>query len=252
MTGGITFGGWDLALNHSGAVLLDLDGNLVDFRYRTNQRSSARRDEARSWYHKPGGPADLRDIERLADNALWQRSILRAWRPGFSYVEGYAFGTPKGELTGEIAGAWKLQCWSAGMPYRIMDVASVKMYAAHHGGASKDMVRAAVRDRWDQDFEVLNKPWTPRQRKDRDKNLLWLDEAETIPDMTGEPKDLRQTEEDLCDAYTLARMCRAEYLIRTGIMTLAELEDDAERRVFLRTTKVHPENVLARPWTVRE
>jgi hypothetical protein len=250
---GLTFGGWDLALNHSAAVLLDEGGDLVDFRYLTNLKGSADRDKARSTYFKSKAEdSDTRNMERLAANALWQRSVLRAWEPSFSYVEGYAFGTPKGEMTGEIAGAWKLQFWTARCPFRILDVASVKMFAAHNGNAGKDAMCQAVLERWGEDFGGLNKPWNgARQRKDKAGNLLWLDEEETEPHMTDPPKDLRQTEEDLCDAFSLARVCWTEWRIRSGLILPSDLEDDVERRVFLRTTKVHPVNILARPWTVR-
>lgn len=252
MSEGLTFGGWDLAMNHCGAVVLDQDGDLVDFRYLTKQKASADKAPERGAYYLPKGATDDRNMTRLVHHAMWSRRCLRELRPSFSYVEGYAFGTPKGELTGECAGAWKLNAYAMGLPFRIIDIASIKMFAAHTGNASKEAVMRAVAIRWGMDFARLNKAWAPRQRKERGtKALLWEDEEETVPLMSDPPKDLRQTEEDLCDAYVMARMCWIEWQIRSGLILPSELEDDAERRVYLRTTKAHPENVLARPWTAR-
>jgi len=242
VTAGLTFGGFDLALNHSGAILLDEGGDLLDYRYLTNQKSSADKAKKRSTYHKPEGSTDERNMNRLAHHALWSRGLLRAWAPSYSYLEGYAFGTPKGELTGEMAGAWKLQWWSACLPFRIMDVSSIKMFAAHSGKASKEAVCRAVAERWGIDFGRLNKKWKSTQRTDKKTGGLYWTEP---------PKDLRQTEEDLCDAYVMAKMCWTEWRIRAGLILPSQLEHDAERRVYIRTTKAYPENVLARPWIVR-
>ena len=123
-----------------------------------------------------------------------------------------------------------------------MDIGSIKMFGAGSGNASKEAMMAAVAGRWGQDFARLNKPFVSKLKKDRKTGEMG---------MSTPPKDLRQTEEDLCDAYTMARMCWTEWRIRSGLILPSALETDAERRVYLRTTKAHPVNVLARPWTER-
>ena len=242
MSEGLTFGGWDLAMNHCGVVVLDQDGDTVDFRYLTKQKASADKAPEQGTYYLPKGSTDDRNMARLTHHALWTRRCLKDLAPSYSYVEGYAFGTPKGELTGECVGAWKLNAYAMGFPFRIIDVASIKMFATGSGNGSKEAIMAAVAARWGQGFARLNKPFVSKMKKNRKTGEMAMSEP---------PKDARQTEEDLCDAYVMARMCWTEWRIRSGLILPSQLEDDAERRVYLRTTKAHPENILARPWTER-
>jgi hypothetical protein len=240
------FGGLDIAINHSAIVVLDERGELVDLRYLTAQRTSHERDPARSAYYEPPGTKlvpdpHANDMDRLANAWRVYRRFLDAVAIDFAYIEGYAYGTRKGELTGEIAGIVKLNLWGRGVPFRIMDVSSVKMFAAHNGAADKPEIMAAVQARWGQDFSRYNRTWKPGKRKAK--------EGEPEPPPPAPPKDLTQTQEDLSDAYVLARMCWVEWMIRAGRMQLSDLEHEKERQVYLRTTKAQPVNILAAEWT---
>ena len=225
----MNFVGADLALNHSGLVRLDIHGELDTFRYLTDQKSSADRSKEHGRYfklppRKKLSDNDVRNMMRLAFVSLECHLALKEWEPTAVAIEGYAFGTPKGELTGEMQGVLKVRLWTSRIPFRIFDVSSIKMFATHKGNATKPQVMKAVRERWDVDFSRFNKP--------------------------GEAHDARQTEEDLCDAFVATKMCWTEWMLRTGMLDLSSLHD-VERRVWLRTTKVQPVNALGRTWTIR-
>ena len=222
------FLGCDVALNHSGFLALDEDGKVVGLRYLTDQKSSADRSRRESVHFAAPNPKQVpdsraREMLRLANAFTVYRRFIAELAPSFAYVEGYAYGTPKGELTGEVAGAVKLTLWGRGVPFRLMGPESVKMFAAWKGDAEKAEVIQAVRARWSQDFTAYRKQ--------------------------GDAADAGQTEEDLADAYVLARMCWTEWRLRSGRTTPQDLEHDQERRVYLRATKVQPVNILGSEWT---
>lgn len=231
------FVGADIALNHSALVALDENGERVGFRFYTNQKEVVDRGGPVAVHFKIPTPKQVQDSharEMLRASfafATLRRFLDELGPASFAYVENYAYGTPKGELTGEIAGPFKLTLWSRGIPFRLMGPESLKMFAAWNGAADKSEVVEAVRRRWGQDFSAYRKP----------------------PTKTGTAsKDAAQTEEDLADAYTLARLAWVEWRLRSGRMTPQDLEHDQERRVFLRTTKVQPVNILGSDWTALE
>ena len=224
------FQGTDLALNHTGLCLLDVHGELQNFRYLTDQKASAIRSKEHGRYfklpsRKKEPDNDVRNMMRLAFVSLECHRALKEWNPTVVGIEGYAFGTPKGEMTGEIQGPLKVRLWTSRTPFRIFDVNSVKMFATYRGDAKKPAIIKAVRERWGVDFSRFNKP--------------------------GDAKDVRQTEEDLCDAYVVARMCWTEWMLRAGQLDLASLHLK-ERQVFLRCTKAQPVNILGRSFTTRD
>jgi hypothetical protein len=89
----------------------------------------------------------------------------------------------------------------------------------------------AVKDRWGVKFGNLNcnaaKPTAKRPN----------------------PKQNRQTSQDLCDAYGLARLLLLELELRSGITKLSDL-NEIEIRVFNRITKAFPVNLLDRDFTI--
>lgn len=121
---------------------------------------------------------------------------------------------------GEVGGAVKLELWNARVPFRVYDVQAVKIFATGAGNATKTQMIDAVRDRWGQD-------WRRYGRRDEGS--------------AG----------NLADAYTIARMLWTELRVRSGEIYLGDLPDE-ERRVFLRTTKQSPINVLLSDFVVAE
>ena len=113
--------------------------------------------------------------------------------------------------------------YDAGARLRSYDPATLKMFAVWNGAASKDMMEAAVRERWSADFTCFN----------------------------TEAKD-NKISEDLVDAFVAAKVLDIELQIREGTLALSDLEDNKERTVFLKVTKSYPTNILARPFIESE
>lgn len=218
------FVGWDQSINHAGVVVLDGQGRLALLLGLVERVADER----------PGFPAlthimpdcepdpDCYDVARLSIVSAWigeaMGAIRRpAWRDswrGVLALEDYAYGMARGaHQIGEMGGAVRRQIKRHGWPLRLHDPTSVKLFATGRGDAKKPEVIRAVLERWGVDFTTLH------------------------------PK----VGEDLADAYTLARMALTEYRVRQGVVDLTELTE-AERRVFLRTTKARPTNLLDRPF----
>lgn len=221
----MNFLGCDVSPNHAGFVSLNESGEVNGIRFLTEIKATAERGKDVSAHfgkiqpkHIPDSHA--REMLRLANSFQVLRRFIRELDPSFAYLEGYAYGAHGGELIGEIAAGVKLTFWQRRTPFRIMDVISVKLFAAHNGNAEKSEVVEAVRRRWGVDFSMYE----------------------------GE-SEKRTTEEDLSDAYTLARMCLTEWRLRSGLISLPDLEHDKERQVYLRTTKVQTVNILGSEWT---
>jgi hypothetical protein len=125
-----------------------------------------------------------------------------------------------------VGGQIRELLWRAGVKFRLHDPLSVKMFAALDGTADKDNMRWSVKHRWGVDFDRFSPPKRTAKQKKQDTT----------------------SSEDLCDAFTLAKLVRLEALLRAGKRTLQALDNDQERRVFIRTTKAQPINILGREW----
>jgi len=213
------FLGADISLNHSGFVLLDEDGNYITLTYITDKKASA--DKLKKLAHLWKKPAtkdrQIMEVARIAYLSSALEKIVDQLSPDFVATEGYAYDMPRAHQLGEVGGIFRLLLWKLKIPFRIHDPLTLKMFAAHQGNADKEAVVKAVKKRWDWDFSGYNGG-----------------------------KDLT-TEQDLCDAYTLAEMCRTEWLLRRGALRLSDLHEK-EVQVFQRATKAAPISILGRDW----
>jgi hypothetical protein len=221
------FQGWDISLNH-GAVVQLRDGELDNFWYYTDVASSADRSKPHGFRLKLPTKADrqTKQMLRLAWIERWlDKTILVPNKPDFVGIEDYAIRAEQGaHYLGEVGGVARLLCWFRGVRFRLHDPVSAKMFSTWDGTAKKDLVEAKVKERWGQDFGRYNQP----------------------PPKRG--KQSHRTSEDLADGYALARLIRMEAQLRAGEIQLTDLEHDKERRVFIRTTKTYPINLLGREW----
>lgn len=221
--------GWDVSLNHSAMVELT-DGVLSGFAYITDKAKSAAR--AKTGVHLP--------LEKMKREFNKDKHRLAAWRISFQYhnglklwlkrapdyigIEDYALKEHGGHQLGEIGGLARFVCMQSGVPFRLHDPTSVKMWVAHDGNCSKDTVERAVMERWGVDFRKHN------------------------PDPEGND---HQTSEDLADAYGIAQMIWAEVQLRRGMIRLDSL-DEKELRVVNRITKAQPVALLSREWITQQ
>lgn len=221
--------GFDIALNHGAAVEL-VNGELGRFRYYTDSAGAA----ARSKEHgtRLMVPSDIKDRQqrqmiRLAQIEHWiDKEVLIPWAPGFVGIEDYAIRVEhQAHYMGEIGGIARILVWFRGIPLRLHDPISVKMYATHDGTAQKDAVERAVKEQWGIDFGKFNPPMNERSKKVN-----------------------RQTSEDLADATAVAKLVWAEYQIRQGHLQMKDLGHVKKIQVFNRVTKTYPINLLGREW----
>lgn len=213
--------GWDLALNHSACVELT-DGKMTAFCYVTDRAGDAKKSRNGIYFKKPDKKkhpdSHLNAMKRL----VFMEDIFAYWLahlPDYVGIEHYAMGQATNAYhIGELGGVARLLCWQAGVPFRLIDPSSVKMYVTHDGSCQKDEVEYAVKKRWGQDFSKYN------------------------------ATDKRQTSEDLADAYGIARMIWDECRFRAGELQLNELHKK-EIQVYNRVTKAMSVCLIDRDWT---
>lgn len=218
---GIRVQGWDLALNHAGFVELT-DGELTNFWYVTDHKGAVAKGKGRAEHIPLPKTRDKHEkqIVRLAFFRRYIHRLLATSRPHYVGVEDYAMdmGT-MAHLKGELGGIARDALAAHGIPFRLHDPGSIKMFTAYNGTASKEEMVEAVEARWAPGFGRFNP--SP-------KNTV--------------------IEEDLCDAMAVAKLVWTEVQLRAGEITLKDLEHPKEIQVFNRVTKAHPENLLARDW----
>lgn len=228
--------GLDISLNHGGIVEL-VDGELTDFLYYTNKAGSAKqskrgtRIEPKIFKMKDKqfiGVARLNWIEE------YLVEILNSKKPDYVGLEDYAIRAEQGaHYLGEVGGLTRLLCWKLGTKLRLHDPTSVKMYAAHDGTCQKDAVQRAVEKRWSVNFSSVDQP-SPKP-------------TEKKPN----PRQNKQTSEDLADAFAIAQLVRVELQLRQGTLLMSQLHEK-EVRVFNRITKTYPINLLNREWIYKQ
>lgn len=225
--------GMDISMNHGAIVELTGD-KLTNFWYYTEYAGSAAKSKKRGFRLDPEilkiKDKHAKGMKRLVWVEDFIGTVLSASNAEFAGIEDYAIRAEQGaHYLGEVGAVARLQCWHNGVKFRLHDPTTVKMFAAHDGTCAKDAVCRAVVDRWGVDFEPLDQP--PPQPTSKVPN----------------PKQNRQTSEDLSDAYVIARMVLVEAQLRMGEINMSDLHEK-EIRVFNRTTKTYPVNLLDREW----
>jgi len=156
-------------------------------------------------------------------------------------MEGYAYGASNSSCVfdlAEIGGYIKLQLWKRGIPLRMYDPLSVKLWATNHGHAKKfEMVNAARELGFDIPEDLF---------ASGSKMKVPMYDGETLRE-----KDLTGPGTDVADAFHIASMLRTEILVRNGVIKLEDLTEK-QRRVFLRTTTHSPINLLAQNFIINE
>jgi Holliday junction resolvasome RuvABC endonuclease subunit len=217
--------GCDLSLGH-GAIVQLKGGKLDNFWFWTEKAGIAKLGKKHGVRMElpKGLDGGTYDVLRLAWIHDFIETRIDAEAPDFIALEAYALGKSfRAHQIGEVGGLARLLFLKKSIPFRLYDPLSVKMFAAHDGTADKTNMRWSVQRRWKCDFDRFNPPKTGK-------------------------KQTTETSEDLCDAMAIAQLVRLEALLRAGKRALADLKHDKDRRVFLRTTKAEPVNILGRDW----
>ncbi len=220
--------GCDLSLGH-GAIVQLVNGKLDNFWYWTEKVGVAKlgKEHGTRFVFPKGLDGSTFEVMRLASIHDFIARLIKKEKPDFAALEAYALGKAyRAHQIGEVGGMARLLFWQRDVKFRLYDPSSVKMYATHDGTADKTNMRWTVQRRWKVDFDRF------------------------IPPTTGKNQDT-VTAEDLCDATAIAHLVRLEARLRAGKLQLSDLKHDKERRVFMRTTKAEPVNILGRDWIQR-
>lgn|GEM_PF-3017346 len=216
--------GIDQSATGTAAVELDTIGdevNRVVF-YADNKRDSKELEEIGAL---PPRKVKAGDEQGVTQRLVELREVLGDFLQSSGNImnaalEGYAFARQAfSHSLGEVGGLVRLALWDAGIPFRVYDPQAVKIFSAGKGNAKKHEVMEAVERKWGFQTSRFGKP-----------------------DGAGG---------NVADAYVIARMLRAELLVRSGSLRLDEIPEE-ERRVFLRVTKQHPTNFLDLPFAGRK
>ena len=145
-------------------------------------------------------------------------------KPGHVALEEHGFvrGQAHVRTLAEVGGVLRLMLWRRGIPFRTYPPEVIKIHATGSGSADKDEMILAARERPDLDgidFMALG--------------------------------GKQEVAGNLADAYAIAHLLWTELRLRSADLRLSDVDVD-RRRVFLRTTKQHPVNLLDIPFAVRE
>jgi hypothetical protein len=138
----------------------------------------------------------------------------------FIALEDYAYGG-SGDMTGlaEFTGFIKIKQFLDGKKIRKYDIPSIKAFATGHGNSDK--------------LSMYN---------------AFIKENEMKPDISKMPVVAKGSgvspTSDIIDAYWISRFLQLELKLRKGLIPLKSL-DEAKIKLFNRTTKAQPENLLA-------
>lgn len=214
--------GVDLAPNHSGWVLIDENGAVLDRVFITDRRATTKGHKGVGYYLPvpDTDDPDIRDISRLDRSVHLFDALLERFKPTHIGLEGYAFSVNMAHSKGEIGGAFRVSVWCRGTPLRIHDPLSVKKWTTGSGAADKNLMLDCVKLATGTDYRA------------------WA----------GGVKAAMTMAEDMADAHAIAFMVLIECRLRTGHTALHELAQH-QLEVVNRVTKGHPEALLQRAWT---
>lgn len=224
--------GWDLALNHSGFVEVDHKQKtggvkVTNYWFVTSAKALLKQIgdhgikldlPTKTKANKESWDPELYGIHRLY---LWKLIFdehLDRTKPDMVCIEHYALNANRDSYAkGELGGMARMACYERGIPFRLIDPTSLKMFMAHNGRAEKPQMEKAVKDRFCVDFSDVN----------------------------SKKSKSREPSEDLCDAFSLAYTLAVELEIRAGKYGVQDLHPK-EIQLFNRVTAFQPVNILAR------
>lgn len=230
-----TIYGLDISLDHAGYVVLNDKGDVRDFGAITSVKkykdispghitllSKQKREEPKEAFR-------LRRMKEFRGVLIWgcERPL------GHFSIEGYSYSSQSTAVCqiAELTGYLKHTVFEGGGFVRIHDPLSVKLFAINKGNClKKDIVNRALKH--------IDVPEGLIKKKIVKKKGIRVEEFDGPAT-------------DIADAYFLARMLWVELEVRAGRILLSEL-DEGQRRIFLRTSKHYPVNLLDRSFVHKE
>ncbi len=233
--------GLDISLDHGGVVVLNDDGMVIDYLYLTTTKKIAEVDSEHSHLLSKIKKDESKDVFRLRRMSEYAEALVGFEnrictfppQPEYFSIEGYSYSSQTTSICqiAELTGYLKRLIFTGGGNIRIHDPLTVKLFALNNGKCmKKDIVKVAP------DFfpEGLIK-----KKMIKKKGM-----SEKIEEYDGPATDL-------ADAFFLALMLYKELKLRSGEVMLNKLSE-GHRRIFLRTTKAYPVNILDRPFICKD
>lgn len=157
---------------------------------------------------------------RLDDLRFQINNFIKEIKPEYIAFEDYAITRQAyNEFLGEVGGILRMVIWKKKIPYRTYDIHSVKFFATNIGNAEKsDMVLSAYKE-YGLDFTKYG----------------------TANGAAG----------NITDAFYIAKILWTELKLRKGEIEIKDL-DEGKIKVFTRTTKQKPVNILNQDFVLNE
>lgn len=211
--------GVDPSLNGTGLAVLR-DGKVAEYHGWTTKKTNQKRNSGSlSWMKLPAGADDRLRLWRIRTVAHWIHELvvslqIKYRRDSYVALEGYATNSRSNRATDthELCGLIKMLLWQEGIPMRMYPPTTVKMAVTGSGSADKGDMKIAAYKKFG--LEVTK---------------------------------LGEAGENIADAVMLAGLLSAELAVRSGRITMKDLDPNA-RKALLRITKSEPEAIISRPF----
>lgn len=219
--------GFDLSLNHSGAVALDEAGKVDGYWFVSKKKGAVDQSNCRGYrlpVKKNDIDPEIYQLKRMLFYKKWINKVILESGAEYAGLEGYAYSAISNSSYqyGELGCCARMELARNSCAFRIHDPKSVKMFAFGKGNADASQLLEIVP-------ESLRSEWKRIERG-----------------LKGQ-----QVAEDLAVAYWMARLVWIEVELRAGRKLLSSLKPH-EIRVFNRVTKTYPTNLLDREWCTYE
>lgn len=219
--------GVDMSLTGTGLAVVE-DGRLARVNAWTDVKKLQHAHRTLLCWFKPRDSSESSKAHRLGLITNWvigQIALAQMRAPKVVVaLEGYAFSKRSTSSSGlhELGGMIKGRLWDAGIPFRVYDPSSIKLYWTGNGASKKPaMVKAAVGR-----FAVL---------------------SHELPRLLTESEDAAG---NIADAALIAALLHDELKLKAGLLPLAGMSEH-ERRVMMRVTRAEPEALVTRPFIGR-
>jgi len=192
--------------------------------FTTVKKNVKKNDEGEIIYYNLGSKTKPSQFKNDIERFMWFEEKIINFVQDSNYIglEGYAFAA-KGKVfnIGEFTGNLKKTIYLKGIPLRIYDPNTIKMFATNNGNCDKSLMLT-----------------------------YFLKEPEHL--RFEFPKDLieKAPYEDIIDSYWVNRLLLQELRLRKGFDLLHEMKHEKKIEAFNRITKAHPVNILSQDFIV--
>ena len=215
--------GADLSINSSGVVRMVLDDKTLEIKRQdylsfTQVKKTATKDIIH--YKKDDFRNDIEQNKWMTERII--SFCVTLGEPDYIGIEDYAFAA-RGLVfnIAEFIGGFKSAVYDRRWKIRLYDPCTIKMYATGKGNADKVGIEDAY-------------------NKNHKGQLTGID---TLP-------EYKSPKVDIIDAYFIAKILQVELKIRHNVIDIRKLSE-METKIFQRTTKGNPENLLVREFLAK-